>query len=246
MSVNVYICPDGDTTTTPPDISRPELWIAVSLLLFIMTISVCGLVLFLRFRRAHCRLKNAEDHDVTVRKVPSGDDPTYGVSDLICFSDMILLKDLQVFEFPHILNISVSFHRKSMMSFVRQGVGQGCPIWSRGLWPDKSHLWNVSVSLLPHHCCFLTLFCVLLYSCILCPSVFRKRQVWGGVEGNLDGGKCGCQDLLLQGRAVLVQRDRDLQYSTAATRQYTGYGSRLMFRGNVHVMKRKVQTDKRY
>lgn len=85
MCANVYICPDGDTTTTPPDLSRPELWIAVSLLLFIVTISVCGLVLFLRFRRAHCRLKNAEDHDVTMLKVPSGDDPTYGVRDLIRF-----------------------------------------------------------------------------------------------------------------------------------------------------------------
>ncbi|XP_073326816.1 serine/threonine-protein kinase receptor R3 [Pagrus major] len=81
---------NGDKTT-PPDLSRPttsvELWIIVSLLLFIVTASVCGLVFFLRFRRAHCRLKNAEEHDVTMLKVPSGDDPTYGeIFDEFCTS----------------------------------------------------------------------------------------------------------------------------------------------------------------
>lgn len=80
--VNAYVCPDGKPTTTPPDISRPELWITVSLLLLIVTASVCGLVLILCLRRAHCRLTNAEDHDVTMLKVPNGDDPTYGVRDI--------------------------------------------------------------------------------------------------------------------------------------------------------------------
>lgn len=74
--------PDGEPTTTPPEPYRPELWITVSLLLLIMIGSVCGLVLILRFRRAHFRLKDAGDHDVNMLKVPNGDDPTYGVRDI--------------------------------------------------------------------------------------------------------------------------------------------------------------------
>lgn len=78
---------NGKSTTEPPELSRPELWITVSLLLFIVTAGVCGLVMFLRFRRAHCRLRNAEDHDVTMLKVPNGDDPTYGdIYDEFCTS----------------------------------------------------------------------------------------------------------------------------------------------------------------
>lgn len=76
------VYPDGVPTTTPPELSRPELWITLSLLLLITTVSVCGLVLFLRFRRAHGRLRNVEDHDVTMLKVPNGDEPTYGVRDI--------------------------------------------------------------------------------------------------------------------------------------------------------------------
>lgn len=77
----LLLCQDGEPTTKPPEL-RPELWIMVSLLLFIITASVCGLVLFLLFRRAHCRLRNVEDHDPTMLKVPNGDDPTYGVRDI--------------------------------------------------------------------------------------------------------------------------------------------------------------------
>lgn len=73
--------PDGKTTTNPPEIPHPELWITVSLLLLIITVSLCGLVLFLRFRRAQWRRSKPEDHDVTMLKVPQGDDPTYGVRD---------------------------------------------------------------------------------------------------------------------------------------------------------------------
>lgn len=75
------VYPDGEPNTKAPEIPRPELWITVSLLLLIITGSVCGLVLFLRFRRTHCELRNTEDHDVTMLKVPHGDDPTYGVRD---------------------------------------------------------------------------------------------------------------------------------------------------------------------
>lgn len=76
------LCVPPVATTTPPELPRPELWITVSLLLLITTVSVCGLMVFLCFRRAHCRLRNVEDHDVTMLKVPSGDDPTYGVRDI--------------------------------------------------------------------------------------------------------------------------------------------------------------------
>ncbi|KAF0036287.1 hypothetical protein F2P81_011599 [Scophthalmus maximus] len=62
----------------PPEVARPELWITVSVLLVIVTAGVCGLVLFLRSPHARCRPRNAEDHDVTMLKVPNGDDPTYG------------------------------------------------------------------------------------------------------------------------------------------------------------------------
>lgn len=79
---NAYATPppgiDGVSTAMPPELPGPELWITVALLLLIMVASVCGLLVFLRFRRAHCRLRNVEDHDVTMLKVPSGDDPTYG------------------------------------------------------------------------------------------------------------------------------------------------------------------------
>ncbi|KAK9515359.1 hypothetical protein VZT92_026011 [Zoarces viviparus] len=79
--------PNIKPTTTPPEHSRPELWITLSLLLFIITAGVCGLVLFLRFRRAHSRLTNVEEHDVTMLKVPNGDDPTYGdIFDEFCTS----------------------------------------------------------------------------------------------------------------------------------------------------------------
>lgn len=47
-----------------------------------------------------------------------------------------------------------------LKSSVRQEVGQGFPTLSRGPWPDKSHLSNVSVSLDP-----LLSFALLLYCC---------------------------------------------------------------------------------
>ncbi|XP_029012928.1 serine/threonine-protein kinase receptor R3 [Betta splendens] len=68
----------GGTTTAPPEPPGPELWITVCLLLLIVTGTMCGLVLFLRFRRARCKLSKAGDHDTTMLKVPYGDDPTYG------------------------------------------------------------------------------------------------------------------------------------------------------------------------
>lgn len=80
--LNAYMYPDGEPTTTPPEVNRPELWIAVSLLLLFMTAIVCGVVLFLRFRHAHCKPKNTDERNVTLLKVPNGDDPTYGVRDI--------------------------------------------------------------------------------------------------------------------------------------------------------------------
>ncbi|XP_029361930.1 serine/threonine-protein kinase receptor R3 [Echeneis naucrates] len=78
---------NGEMTTVPPESPRPELWITLSLLLFIVTTSACCLILYLHFYRARCQLKNVEDHDVTMLKVPNGDDPTYGdIFDEFCTS----------------------------------------------------------------------------------------------------------------------------------------------------------------
>ncbi|XP_059189724.1 serine/threonine-protein kinase receptor R3 [Centropristis striata] len=79
--------PDIDPTEKPSETTRPELWITLSLLMLITTASVCGLVLFLRCRHAHGRLKNVEEQDVTMIKVPNGEDPTYGdIFDEFCTS----------------------------------------------------------------------------------------------------------------------------------------------------------------
>ncbi|XP_068453567.1 serine/threonine-protein kinase receptor R3 [Clinocottus analis] len=88
---NVLITPPpnikGEPTTTPPVFNSPALWIPLSLLLFIITVGVCGLVLFLCCRRAHGKLTNVEEHDVSMLKVPHGDDPTYGdIFDEFCTS----------------------------------------------------------------------------------------------------------------------------------------------------------------
>ncbi|KAM7411923.1 hypothetical protein PAMA_021751 [Pampus argenteus] len=78
---------DEKPTTMPPERPHPELWIIVSVLLLIMAAIFCGLVVFLRFRRTHCRLRNAEDHDFNILKAPTGDDPTYGdIFDEFCTS----------------------------------------------------------------------------------------------------------------------------------------------------------------
>ncbi|KAM9342675.1 serine/threonine-protein kinase receptor R3 [Pholidichthys leucotaenia] len=75
---------DGEPTTVPPAPPRPEIWIIVSVL--VVTASVCGLVLFLHFRRAPCKLRDAEDHEAKL-KVPCGDDPVYGdIFDEFCTS----------------------------------------------------------------------------------------------------------------------------------------------------------------
>ncbi|KAK7884313.1 hypothetical protein WMY93_027436 [Mugilogobius chulae] len=80
---NTYITPppniDGEVTTSPPVPARPELWIAIALLILIVAVCVICMVLFLHFRRTHYKLKNSEDHDVTMLKVPHGEDPSYGV-----------------------------------------------------------------------------------------------------------------------------------------------------------------------
>ena len=75
---------------------RPELWITLSLLLLITTASVCGLVLFLRFRRMQSKRKNVEDHDATMVKVPNGEDPTYNVRDTQCLTSDTISKDVHI------------------------------------------------------------------------------------------------------------------------------------------------------
>lgn len=78
---------NGEPTTVPPqDFPPPELWIPMSLLLLLTAVSACGFVLFHRFRRARCKLKDPEDHSLMV-KVPAGNDPTYGeIFDEFCTS----------------------------------------------------------------------------------------------------------------------------------------------------------------
>lgn len=88
---NTFITPppniDGVATTSPPTSQRAELWIAMSLVLLIVILSLFGLVLVLHFRRTHRKLNNAEDHDGTMLKVPNGEDPTYGeIYDEFCTS----------------------------------------------------------------------------------------------------------------------------------------------------------------
>lgn len=71
------------------------------------------------------------------------------------------------------------------MSFVHPGVGQGCHIWSRGPWPDKSHLSSVSVSILPQ---FFSLFCLLLCSCVIVSLCFQVKAGMGRCGGELGWG----------------------------------------------------------
>lgn len=84
MLVVECFCSDGVATTSPPTSQRAELWIAMSLVLLIVILSLFGLVLVLHFRRTHRKLNNAEDHDGTMLKVPNGEDPTYGVRGIGC------------------------------------------------------------------------------------------------------------------------------------------------------------------
>ncbi|XP_071022027.1 activin receptor type-1-like isoform X2 [Oncorhynchus clarkii lewisi] len=73
-------------SSAPPDPAEPTregndviLLVAVPLLLLlILTVGVCGLVSWLCSRSQHHRLGYNKDHDVTMLKVPSGADPTYG------------------------------------------------------------------------------------------------------------------------------------------------------------------------
>ncbi|TWW56645.1 serine/threonine-protein kinase receptor R3 [Takifugu flavidus] len=78
---------NGEPTTSPPVLNRPELWISLAFLLVIITVGVGIGALCLYFRRARCRLTKVEDHDVTLLKVPRGEDPTYGeIYDEFCTS----------------------------------------------------------------------------------------------------------------------------------------------------------------
>lgn len=68
-----------------------------------------------------------------------------------------------------------------MMSFVRLGVGRGFHIWSKELWPDKSHLLSVSVSLLLS---FFNFFFNFFCNCLIVSHFFigkgRYGEVWRG------------------------------------------------------------------
>lgn len=75
---------------------------------------------------------------------------------------------------------------------------------------------------------------MICYSCCL-PTVWkwsslvslpcRKGSVRGGVEGSMAGRERRRQNLLLQRREVLVQRDWDLQHGAAQAREHPRYVS---------------------
>lgn len=67
------------------------------------------------------------------------------------------------------------------MSFVHQGVGQGCPIWSKGLWLDRSHSLSVLVSLFLYHCySTLSFLCQLSHFFTVFSGKGRYGEVWRG------------------------------------------------------------------
>lgn len=187
VCLNAKVYPDGNVEPA----NNMVLWVTVPLLLlFIVAASGCGLVLLLRLRRTHCRLGNVEDHDVTMLKVPSGDDPTYDVR--VVKSDVWHLTDSYQRVFLNSFSyfcwfLFVCFSRTSLMSSVRQEVGQGCPIWSKGLWPDRFHSLSVLVSLL-HQCLHFNLpavsslpqSCAIMYHVSLFPGKGRYGEVWKG------------------------------------------------------------------
>lgn len=76
----------------------------MSLLLVIVVAGACGLLLYLRFQRTRSRLKNVEDNDVTMLKVPNGEDPTYGVREML--DVRILSKQLGISEVSHVEYLS--------------------------------------------------------------------------------------------------------------------------------------------
>lgn len=179
--------PVAGPTTQPPEPSRPDLWITVSLLAVVVTGSLCGLVLFLHFQRSGCRLKKGGDHDVAMLKVPSGEDPTYGVrkmSLLMLWADCSSFLHRNSF-IPFFLYV---FLRIYSMSSVRQGVGQDFPTLSRGPWRDKSPLLSVSVSLVPPFFRPIDAFSLLHIIFLL---LHRQRPLWGSLEGDVDGGERG-------------------------------------------------------
>lgn len=155
----------------------------------IITVGMGIGALCLYFRRARCRLTKVEDHDVTLLKVPRGEDPTYGVR---AHQDSATLGEA-AYSSELILYI-ISICRKSMTNSVHREVGPGCHTWSKERWQGKSPWWSVLVRLFLH----LLLRFTVRSTSHLC-SGCRQRQIWGGLEGHLDGGECGRQDLLLQG-----------------------------------------------
>lgn len=105
VSLCLYVCmfltssvfPDGDPTPTPPEAGYLALWISLFLLFLFVIACVFGLILLLRFRRAARRLQDAEGHDVKIHKVPSGDDPTYGVRDVSWLTSDRIQENFPVF-----------------------------------------------------------------------------------------------------------------------------------------------------
>jgi len=126
---------------------RWALWVAVPLVLVVTAAgALIGLVLWLRSHRTHCRLPGrGEARDVTMVKVSSGEDPTYGVRSVTQYNLNMTnaMEQKAVGAGPPTRCLLVC--RNCSMSSARQAVGPDCPTWSRGPWLDRSPWPSVSV-----------------------------------------------------------------------------------------------------
>lgn len=66
-----------------------------------------------------------------------------------------------------------------MMNSVHQGVGPGCPTWSKGPWQDKSLWWSVLVSHVPS-----------LPSTVVCTQIDLSFSLLG-LQVKAGMGRCG-------------------------------------------------------
>lgn len=75
-----------------------------------------------------------------------------------------------------------------LMSSVRQEVGQDYPTWSRGQWPDKSHLWSVSVGPLFFCSAVVVFLCFFPTTCGL-PASFQAKAATERCGGGRGWGR---------------------------------------------------------
>lgn len=110
--------------------------------------------------------------------------------------DTALSKE-EVFEFSH-MDYFCLFLQDIFDEFCTSGSGTGLPyLVQRTMARQISLVECVGQSSSSPLLLFTTIFFVYYFAVVqLCISFSRQRQIWGGVEGNLDGRECGCQNLL--------------------------------------------------